>query len=536
MPKISEYKKKIVNLFLDNGILVSPDLLSEIKETENFSQINDLIKKHTSGDEFLLLNKEISSLIEKKLDDVNWIDFEKSKVLDEKSKNTKAYSQFVDIISSSKGLDDKKKDELSADKKHEGIKVLSSYDKIQSKKAVKNFSDHFLMRYKVMERMLSQRQEMSNLISISRINQKSDRENLSIIGLVAEKQWTKNGNIMITVEDNTGTIKILVSKNKPDLMEIAQTIVHDEVIGVNGVNGNKIIYVNNMIFPDIPLNKELKKAQEETYAVFLSDLHVGSKEFLKSEFLRFISWLKGDLGNSAQKSVASKIKYIFIIGDLVDGVGIYPGQEDDLYIKDIYEQYEECARCLDMIPKNIQIIICPGNHDAMRIAEPQPALYKDYAKAIWNLQNVVMVSNPSVVNIHASEDFPGFDVLLYHGYSFDYYVQEVDTIRNNGGYDRADLLMKFLLQKRHLAPSHKSTLYIPGDKEDALFIRNIPDFFATGHIHKCSVASYRNVTTICGSCWQAKTAFQEKVGHNPEPCKVPVVNLQTRNVKILKFS
>ena len=171
----------------------------------------------------------------------------------------------------------------------------------------------------------------------------------------------------------------------------------------------------------------------------------------------------------------------------------------------------------------------------MRIAEPQPPLYKDFAKPIYQLPNATLVSNPALVNIHSSKDFPGFDVLLYHGYSFDYFISEVESIRNNGGYDRADLMMKFLLQRRHLAPTHTSTLYIPETTKDPLAIEKIPDIFATGHIHKSVASHYKHITLICGSCWQAKTAFQEKVGHNPEPSRIPIVNLKTREVKILKF-
>lgn len=113
-------------------------------------------------------------------------------------------------------------------------------------------------------------------------------------------------------------------------------------------------------------------------------------------------------------------------------------------------------------------------------------------------------------------------------------MANVDSIRNNGGYDRGDLIMKFLLKKRHLAPTHTSTLYVPQDSDD-LVIKNVPDIFVTGHIHKSIAANYRNITLISGSCWQSKTSFQEKVGHNPEPSRVPIVNLKTREVKILRF-
>ncbi len=48
------------------------------------------------------------------------------------------------------------------------------------------------------------------------------------------------------------------------------------------------------------------------------------------------------------------------------------------------------------------MIICPGNHDAMRIAEPQPELYRDFAAPLYELPNAIMVSNPSIVNIGSS--------------------------------------------------------------------------------------------------------------------------------------
>src|SRR3989338_9482244 len=124
---------------------------------------------------------------------------------------------------------------------------------------------------------------------------------------------------------------------------------------------------------------------------------------------------------------------------------------------------------------------------------------------------------------------------MYHGYSFDYFIANIDEVRNNGGYDRADLVMKFLLQKRHLAPTHSATLYIPETEFDPAVITMVPDLFCTGHLHKVSASNYRNITLVSSSCWQDTTKFQEKMGHHPEPCRVPIINLQTREVRILKF-
>ena len=227
--------------------------------------------------------------------------------------------------------------------------------------------------------------------------------------------------------------------------------------------------------------------------------------------------------------------YVFVTGDMVDGVGVYPNQEKELFMLDIAEQYAKAAEFLSRIPKHIQIIICPGNHDAMRLAEPQPRPYEDYAAPLYALPNATIVTNPSIINIHSSPTFPGFDVLMYHGYSYVYYGDRVDRLREKGGIDRTDLIMRFLLQKRHLAPTHGSALYIPEKDRDALVINKIPDIFVSGHVHKASMAEYRGITLICSSCWQSITSFEEKLGLHPEPARLPVLNLQTRKSMLIKF-
>ena len=107
----------------------------------------------------------------------------------------------------------------------------------------------------------------------------------------------------------------------------------DEVIGISGSLGNKIIFSNVVLYPDIPTTIEMKKAPDEAYAVFLSDIHFGSKDFLHEEFDKFTKWISGEVGSEKQKETAKKVKYVFIVGDMVDGIGIYPGQDEELTIK-----------------------------------------------------------------------------------------------------------------------------------------------------------------------------------------------------------
>jgi len=524
-------KKDIVSKFLEKKILVSPDFLREIDENFNFVDLYNLISDKIYMKNFIVLTSEIKRLLNELPDNIDWFVFDNLRADYEKEKNIEFYNNYIQDLK--KPPVEGKKSNTSGSEN--SVEVLFSYNEESKKREIQDFVFYFNARYKSIEKILRHRQELQNILSINRILGKKEKENVSLIGIVKDKQTTSNGNIILEMEDITGSIKILISKNKSELFDLSKDIVLDEIIGVVGVSGDNIVFANNIIWPEIPLTKELKKSPDECYAVVISDIHVGSDMFLVEKFNHFLKWINGKIGNEKQKDIASKVKYIIIVGDLVDGVGIYPDQDKELVIKDIYQQYEECANLLKQIPSNIRLIISPGNHDAMRIAEPQPVLYHDFTKSIWGLPNAIMVSNPAIINIHSSNSFSGFNLLLYHGYSFDYYVANVESIRNGGGYDRADLIMKFLLQRRHLAPTHTSTLYIPDMKKDPLVIDQVPDFFIAGHIHKSSAANYRNVTMICGSCWQAKTPFQEKVGHNPEPARVPIINLQTREVKLLRF-
>jgi DNA polymerase II small subunit len=377
---------------------------------------------------------------------------------------------------------------------------------------------------------------LQNLTSIARLRGKKDKDKVSIIGIVSDKRITKNEHLMFSLEDATGTMNVLFSKSKQDIFGLANDVVFDEVIGVSGVLGENIIFADNVVVPDIPISP-MKKSPDEVYAGVLSCIHVGSSGFEGEKFNNFVEWCNGNFGSEEQRAVARKLKYLFVCGDVVDGVGIYPQQDKELSITDIRAQYAECARLLSLLPKDLNIIVCPGNHDVGRISEPQLKLSKIYASPLYELPNVTLVCNPCFVNIHASGDFPGFNVLMYHGYSFDDYAEVVPSIKNSGRHvsDRAPLIMRFLLQCRHLAPQHTSNLYIPDPRSDPLVIERVPDLFFAGHIHKAGNLSYRGVNLVSASCFQKQTAFQDKVGHIAEPGVVPLVNLATRDVVYMRF-
>ncbi|MBL7147319.1 MAG: metallophosphoesterase [Nanoarchaeota archaeon] len=537
----------LVETFLGEGFLLSPDFIKNFGDhdfTWFFKNIKNKIKEKEN---LLVLNEDLFFLIKgggKELS-VNWLEFEKSKVFLERQKNNNSYNLFLDVLSCNLG--DKKckiieevfsdGSELIEEKKEKdnSVIVIKSYNNDVKKIEVQDFVGYFRVRYSSLKKILINRLELKDTISIGRIVNKESRERVAVIGIVNDKRITKGGNIILDIEDFTGKLRVILKNTDKELFDLAQDIVLDEVVGITGVNNKEVVFADNIIYPDIPLDNVFKKLDREEYAVFTSDLHVGSKLFLEKDFLKFVKWLNGEGGDKKQKEIANKVKYLFIVGDLIEGVGIYPGQFDDLEITDVYKQFEKFVELLSLIRKDINIIICGGNHDALRLAEPQPVLDKKIAKGVYEMENVLIVTNPCIVNIASSFDFPGFNVLMYHGYSFPYLADNVESIRKSGRLERADLIMKFLLQRRHLAPTHTSIQYIPNVEEDPLIIDIVPDFFVSGHIHRVCALNYRNVTVLGCGCWSEESDDQRKRGLVPDPSKVILVNLQKRDVKILNF-
>ena len=165
---------------------------------------------------------------------------------------------------------------------------------------MQDFVELFNRRYEALERIVRAHAEMSNPLSVKRLLTKKDREQVSLIGLVYEKSTTKNGNIMFTLEDPTGKIKVLVNKNRQELFNQAQDTVLDEVIGVTGVSGERIVFANSLVSPDIPM-REMRQGTQEEYMACISDIHVGSNNFLADDFERFLQWINGEIGNEKQR-------------------------------------------------------------------------------------------------------------------------------------------------------------------------------------------------------------------------------------------
>lgn len=416
------------------------------------------------------------------------------------------------------------------------VKVIKSYDLPPREISVADFTDYFKARYNLIKAILQDHGELSNLTLINKLPSQSSRD-ISIIGMVYSKSVTKNKNVMLKMEDLSGRISVVVSVNKPELMKKCNEVVLDEVIGIKCGGSSEILFANDIIFPEFDtLSAKRRRSKDEEYAAFTADTHVGSNVFLEKGLNKFIEWINGESGTPEQRVEAKKIKYLFIIGDTVDGVGVNPGQEARLAIKDIRAQYEKLAEYLGKIRKDITIILCPGQHDAVRVSEPQPPIGKDYGEALHKLDNVLLVSNPALVEIGDTGNGEGVRVLIYHGASYHTLIDDIEELRFGEARFSPTKVTKHVLKKRHLGPQHTTTTKLPTPGYDSLVIREVPEIVATGDLHRADVANHKGLLLISGSCWQSITPFEEKVGNVPDPCKVPIVNLKTWEAKILDFT
>jgi DNA polymerase II small subunit len=255
-------------------------------------------------------------------------------------------------------------------------------------------------------------------------------------------------------------------------------------------------------------------------------MHVGSAKFEREAFNRFILWLNGRYGDQRMMEIASRVKYVLIAGDIVDGIGIYPNQVRELAVRDVYGQYRLASRFIEQIPDYVEVVVIPGNHDAPRKALPQPPISSAFLEKLQESRKVHSLGNPSLLSLHSVE------VLVYHGRSLDDITSTIPGMEPQ----HPEKAMKLLLQARHLAPVYGGKTPLSAENRDYLVIDRVPDIFHAGHIHALGISNYRAVLLVNSGGWQKQTDYMQRLGFTPDPDKVPVVNLQTMEVTILPFS
>lgn len=378
---------------------------------------------------------------------------------------------------------------------------------------LEDFARYFRHRFTTLSRMLRNRRELGGAQDIAKAR-RSMRE-VRFIGMVSDIRTTKNGHRILELEDETDRISVLLPADSPMASE---TYVVDEVVGVVGkTNERDLVIAETVVRPDIPVAKAFRGVSEHIRAAFVSDIHVGSNTFLDEKWAKLRTWMASD------DDVARSLRYLVVSGDVVDGIGVYPRQDEELSIDDIYGQYEALAKMMAELPDHVTVVMIPGNHDAVRPAEPQPAL----PQPIQNLfdSNLIFAGNPSLVSLH------GVKILAYHGRSMDDFVSSIPGMN----YHRPLDAMREMLKMRHLAPIYGGKTPIAPEAEDHLIIDEVPDVFVTGHVHSVGVDTYRGVVLVNSSTWQSQTPYQKMRNIEPLPARLPIVDLATGQAIIKEF-
>lgn len=398
--------------------------------------------------------------------------------------------------------------------------------KLSSNGTLDEYLLYFQDRFKRIERLLRQRIDVRAATPILEALKSPPKTKLKIICMLTEKRDSKNHTIL-SIEDLQGSATVLVPQKAPEeVKRKVLMLLPDQVICIAVIKTRSNLFLaEDIIFPEVG-RKPPQRAPDPVYAVLTSDIHVGSTKFQKEAFKRFILWLRGKYGNEQMRQIASRVKYVLVAGDIVDGIGIYPDQQKELTIQDVHKQYNFAAKYLEKIPDYIEIFLSPGNHDATRKSLPQPAIPEGYLTAVKGKKNVHSLGSPCVLNIH------GVEVLMYHGRSLDDIVSVIPGM----DHEHPEKSMRLLMQSRHLAPVYGGKTMLSPENRDYLVIDRVPDIFLAGHVHVIGYCNYRGVLVVNSGGWQEQTDYMEKLGLVPTPGKVPVVNLQTLELTVLDFN
>ena len=474
---------KIISNILEIGFQIHPAAIQILQNENNEINLEKIIKE-------IIDNKIKTNLKDKTISKID-----------------------VDNLLNSIYIKEKNSVKESQELKVEAVVKFDVSEKIESTKEIKGelmFQSLFRSRFQKLLSIASKRPGYNNLESLAGVS-KHNKGSYRTSGLVLEKRITPNA-VQFVIDDFTGRIPI-VALNE-NVKNVANKILSDQMVLVKlKVRNRGASIIEEIHSPDIP-DRSPTLASKRVYALLLSDLHLGSNTFLEDAIMKLISWLnKGDKDDY----VSSRIRYLVIAGDGIDGVGVYPGLENDLIINNVEDQYSRLASLLQQIPNHIKIFLAPGNHDSVRQAHPQPKISRKYAEQLYNLENVTMISNPAILEFHRVK------LLIFHGRSLD------DVISSTPGLSvlRPAVAMKFLLKARHLVPIYGGRTQLSPETEDLLTIDEVPDIFHSGHLHVLDSERYRGTLLINSGTWQSQTSFQANMGIVPNPGIAPIVDLST---------
>ena len=536
--------KKLRKLVAE-GYQLTPEAFSFLNSLEDVDSVIDRIL--SSGTLKLILSiDDIKDIIEKEEDievtvEIDELDKEKTKIDEQEKKEVISPASASEEVENEVEIEERqlptkeerqlpikeeqktsvRKEQVSSD-----LKVIYSPKVTQTVASAESFRQYFKNRFEVINSYFSKRRDIKNRVLTSDLEPNKNRDNVSLVAIVTKIQNTRKGNIIIELEDLEGTVISLIHVSKPDLVQSSQFILEDSVLCFVGSWRNKLLNINEVLWPDIPYTHKPNYAYEEVLALHISDIHVGSKNFAGKLFHKAINLINGTLQDEKYNKVGEKIKYLFVAGDVVDGIGVYPGQKDDLMLDNIQLQYHLATEYFDQIRKDVEIVIIPGNHDGARSAEPQTPIQKEFAQNLFELDNVHLLGSPCYLKAHNVE------IMLNHGNS----ILDINAAIPAIPHETSIPAMREMLKNRHLVPIYGKRTPIAPAPTDELIISRIPDIFHTGHTHIAGDDRYKGVLLLNSGTFQYQTSYQRSMNINPTTGLTYIVNLKNLERSKINFN
>lgn len=508
---------------ISKGYQIHPDAFEMLKglDTDILRIIRDTIKaKVTSKDNSIILVEDIKMVVDKY-----------SKIGESQSQNSscKKSSSSLDLLHLHNS-------DTSEPEPVSHRVLLDPTPIINSGEGVEGYTSLFRSRYEKSMHILSLRPDSRRITRIKTLKKNNtDTGNrkphmwyeqisvpsptMVVAGLVMSRQFKRHG-LEIAIDDFSGDLHAMGTTE--DIKKRGTLITTDQMVMLELENGgkNQGFVIKNIISPDIPDHLP-NRAKSESYVVLISDLHVGSKYFMETAFMKFLNWI-----SSADDEIVKKIKFLCIGGDLIDGIGIFPNQDKELLELNINSQMSHVIDLLSRIPNHINVFVIPGNHDPGRRALPQPSIPRQNSEKLYTFQNFRMLGNPSLIELN------GVKILMYHGQSLDDIIGTIPDL----SYAKPAEAMKVLLKARHLSPIYGERTPIAPEQEDHMVITEVPDIFHSGHIHVLDAQNYRGTLIVNSGTWQGQTNFQRTMGIIPTPGVAVIVDLSTLQPFIMDFN
>ena len=186
-------REEILSAAAKRKLFFTPDAMEMILSNDHPMEFTNTVFSHLADNVMFVSKKDIMDCIAG------------DKILFESPKEIVPHNKFTPDIHVIKGTD------ITGESTCEG--------------KINDFAQYFRARFFTLKRLVEKRNDFGKAMDISRAKT-LDRAG-KIVGIVYEKSTTKNGHTMLTIEDDTDTIKVFISRDSPLASE---SFVNDEVI------------------------------------------------------------------------------------------------------------------------------------------------------------------------------------------------------------------------------------------------------------------------------------------------------------------